>query len=244
MKAQSADYIQLQNIYKARARHDSSQVLFTVRQLEKQIGRPADQAIDEKEVDAFCKGAAHVKLVRGRPLLLSHADQAKKLEWGAIAAKAATDGFDYPAESGILLFIAFLAWDTFISTHSADVLGGDTRVPGLKVEDIESDEEKMVGIAHNILDGVITESGTFIKNPAYDELKESLANISKELYVPLSPIPLPIPNTPQPLTPPPQRPSRRQRTPQHRRPDRRNGRPGSHQNHHKAIRARRQHVRL
>ena len=65
MKAQSADYIQLQNVYKSKARQDLAEVLATVRSLEKQLGRTA--AIDEKEVEAFCKNAAHIKLVRGRP---------------------------------------------------------------------------------------------------------------------------------------------------------------------------------
>ena len=65
MKARSADYIQLQNVYKSKARQDLAEVLATVRSLEKQLGRAA--TIDEKEVEAFCKNAAHIKLVRGRP---------------------------------------------------------------------------------------------------------------------------------------------------------------------------------
>ncbi|KAI9826047.1 MAG: hypothetical protein M1832_000496 [Thelocarpon impressellum] len=51
MKAQSADYIQLQNVYKAKARKDYAEVLATVRELEAQLGR--DRAVDEKEVEAF-----------------------------------------------------------------------------------------------------------------------------------------------------------------------------------------------
>ena len=67
MKAQSADYIQLQNIYKNKARADFAEVLETVRRLEKATNRSPKLAIDGKEVENFCKGAAHIHLVRGRP---------------------------------------------------------------------------------------------------------------------------------------------------------------------------------
>ena len=63
MKSQSNDYIQLQNIYKAKARKDLAEVTAIVRSVEKRIGRSS--AIDEKEIEAFCKGAAFVKLIRG-----------------------------------------------------------------------------------------------------------------------------------------------------------------------------------
>jgi len=182
MKARSADYIHLQNIYKSRARHDVAQVLHTVRELEKSVGRPVDQAIDEKEVEAFCKGAAHVKLVRGRPLLLAHSGKGKKLEWGPLGAGNAATALMMPDESGILLFIALLAWDTFVDSHDLDALGSEPRMPGLAQADVEGDEVKLVGIAHTILDNVITEAGSFIESPEYDQLKADLANIAKELY--------------------------------------------------------------
>lgn len=66
MKAQSADYIRLQNVYKSKARKDIAEVLTTVRRTEESLGRLRDP-IEEKEVEAFCKGAGFVKLVRGRP---------------------------------------------------------------------------------------------------------------------------------------------------------------------------------
>jgi amyloid beta precursor protein binding protein 1 len=53
MKARSKDYIQLQNVYKSKAR---------------------------KDVEAFCKNAAHIKLVRGRPFHVVQAGQ--KVQWG------------------------------------------------------------------------------------------------------------------------------------------------------------------
>ena len=65
MKAQSADYIKLQNIYKAKARKDVAEITETIRLVEKQLNRTA---VEEKEVEAFCKGAAFVKLIHGRPI--------------------------------------------------------------------------------------------------------------------------------------------------------------------------------
>lgn len=66
MKAQSADYVSLQNIYKAKARKDMEEVTKTARQLEAQLSRQVP--IPEKDIEIFCKNAAHIKLVRGRKI--------------------------------------------------------------------------------------------------------------------------------------------------------------------------------
>ncbi|KAK4146719.1 uncharacterized protein C8A04DRAFT_9490 [Dichotomopilus funicola] len=57
MKAESKVYIQLQSIYKAKARKDAAEVL--------QIAQaaPGGDLIDPAEVDLFCKNAAFVKLI-------------------------------------------------------------------------------------------------------------------------------------------------------------------------------------
>ncbi|GAB7346842.1 hypothetical protein MBLNU459_g1929t3 [Dothideomycetes sp. NU459] len=174
MKAQSADYIRLQNIYKAKAREDCAEVVAYVREHEK----ISNTTVDEKEIEQFCKGAAHIKLVRGRPLLIVRPH--KRLEWGPIAAKNAASALMMP-DSGILLYIAFVAWDSFVGSHDADVLGGEPSVPGLHDEQLESDADKMVGIAHSIVDGIIKEAGTFIENPEYDEIKEACEKTVREL---------------------------------------------------------------
>lgn len=57
MKAQSSVYIQLQNIYKSKARQDASEVL-TIAQ-----GLASDVTIDPLEVDQFCKNARFIKLI-------------------------------------------------------------------------------------------------------------------------------------------------------------------------------------
>ncbi|KAJ5983016.1 hypothetical protein N7481_005115 [Penicillium waksmanii] len=75
MKAQSADYVSLQNIYKSKARADVEEVLSTVRQLESQLNRPT-APIPDRDVEVFCKNAAHIKVVRGRaiPQINSNSD--------------------------------------------------------------------------------------------------------------------------------------------------------------------------
>ncbi|OOQ88554.1 putative ubiquitin-like activating enzyme (UlaA) [Penicillium brasilianum] len=75
MKAQSADYIALQDIYKSKARRDVEEVTATIRQLESQLGRSTMQIL-EREIEVFCKNAAHIKVVHGRavPQISSDSD--------------------------------------------------------------------------------------------------------------------------------------------------------------------------
>ncbi|KAM5433534.1 hypothetical protein MferCBS31731_007040 [Microsporum ferrugineum] len=69
MKAQSADYIWLQNIYKSKARKDAAEVVATVRNLESKLRTDlAGAAVSDKEVETFCKNAAHIKVIRGRDI--------------------------------------------------------------------------------------------------------------------------------------------------------------------------------
>ncbi|KKZ64394.1 amyloid beta protein binding protein 1 [[Emmonsia] crescens] len=77
MKAQSADYISLQNMYKSKARKDLAEVALSVRALETQFrGESPQSQIPEKEIETFCKHAASVKVIRGRdiPILDSNID--------------------------------------------------------------------------------------------------------------------------------------------------------------------------
>jgi amyloid beta precursor protein binding protein 1 len=66
MKAKSADYVKLQNIYKAKARKDMEEVIASVRVLETKSKKSTP--VPDTEVEAFCKNASHVKVVRGTPL--------------------------------------------------------------------------------------------------------------------------------------------------------------------------------
>lgn len=57
MKAESKVYIQLQNIYREKARQDAKEVLATVRKTTRGEG------IDPIEVELFCKNARFIKLI-------------------------------------------------------------------------------------------------------------------------------------------------------------------------------------
>ncbi|TAQ85456.1 hypothetical protein B7494_g6239 [Chlorociboria aeruginascens] len=59
MKAQSSVYVQLQNIYKAKARQDIAEVLEIVR------AHPQGKDIEATQVETFCKNAASITLIRG-----------------------------------------------------------------------------------------------------------------------------------------------------------------------------------
>ncbi|GAB1319022.1 NEDD8-activating enzyme E1 regulatory subunit [Madurella fahalii] len=69
MKAQSKVYVQLQSIYKAKARKDAAEVLELVRAM------PGGQHVDPAEVDLFCKNAAFVKLINATGERISKADR-------------------------------------------------------------------------------------------------------------------------------------------------------------------------
>jgi amyloid beta precursor protein binding protein 1 len=183
MKAQSDTYIQLQNIYKDKARADCAEVTQSVRALEKSTDRsPALPSIDDKEIENFCKGAAHISLVRGRPLKI--VEVGKTFQFGD-RAKSLVNNLTSP-ESLLGLYIAFLAWDEFIATHatSASELGGQgLRLPGsgTSESEVSADAEKLTGIAHTLTDAMISEAGTRIENPEYDLLRESLSKYCVEL---------------------------------------------------------------
>lgn len=163
MKAKSADYIQLQNIYKTKARQDVAEVYARVQELDQQLQRPT--ATPQKEVEAFCKSAGYVKLVRGRPPQLA----TSPLSWGDRAGFAAMSLTN--PESLILLYIAFLAYDTYISTAS-------------QAEDSDSHEEKeaqVTGIAHEILANLLKEAKETVDEPEHTEVKETLEKHVQEL---------------------------------------------------------------
>jgi amyloid beta precursor protein binding protein 1 len=177
MKANSETYIQLQNLYKAKARQDCEEVTQTVRELEAQTGRPPAWSIDAKEIENFCKGAAHISLVRGRPLKI--VQPGKPITFGD-RAKLIVQELTNP-ESLIGLYIAFLAWDQFIATHTSPSGGEGLKVPGSGAEDFQTDTLKLQGIAHKILDDVIKEAGTFLQDPEYTKVKTGVAKLCLEL---------------------------------------------------------------
>lgn len=113
MKAQSSDYINLQDIYKTKARKDVAEVLSIVRSLETQLGR--EVYIPEAEVEAFCKSAAHVKVIHGHQL-----PQLNIADPKTIAALSRAYG-DW--ESLLPIFLVSVAFDAIANTTSPSSIG-------------------------------------------------------------------------------------------------------------------------
>jgi NEDD8-activating enzyme E1 regulatory subunit len=108
MKAQSEGYITLQTIYRKKAHSDLAEVTRSVRQIEEQLGRKLP--IESKEIEAFCKGAAFVKLVRGRKLVIDPI----RLGWNN-SEKTVLNNISSDFEVSLLpTFIAIAAMDACI----------------------------------------------------------------------------------------------------------------------------------
>ncbi|KAF1362687.1 NEDD8-activating enzyme E1 regulatory subunit [Lizonia empirigonia] len=172
MKARSKDYIQLQNVYKSKARKDLAEVLESVRFLERNANRSIP--MKEKDVEAFCKNAAHIKLVRGRPFHVVQAGE--KIKWGD-RARSLAQQLTFP-DSLMPLYIAFLAWDQFTATHNKDALGGAQQAPG--ETDADADAEKLTGIASTMMDDLIKEAGTHVEDPEYSTIKTQISEFAQE----------------------------------------------------------------
>lgn len=107
MKAQSSDYIELQNIYKAKARSDLAEVTRTIRSSEQEIGKKS--SIEQAEIEAFCKGAQFVKLIHGRPIRVAKCNA--EIDWSD-RAKTLSQELQDP-DSLLPIYFAFLALDRY-----------------------------------------------------------------------------------------------------------------------------------
>ena len=107
MKAQSSDYIELQNIYKAKARSDLAEVTRTIRSSEQEIGKKS--SIEQAEIEAFCKGAQFVKLIHGRPIRVAKCTA--EIDW-CDRAKALSQELQ-DQDSLLPIYFAFLALDRY-----------------------------------------------------------------------------------------------------------------------------------
>ncbi|KZF19311.1 ubiquitin-like activating enzyme [Xylona heveae TC161] len=162
MKAQSADYIKLQNVYKTRARADFHEVLQTVRTIEKNLGRTT--SVDEKEVEAFCKGAAFVKLIRGRPFHI--AGSKAGINWGH-RAKFAYQALQDPS-SLLPMYLGLLAVDTY---HAESV-------------DKPLDESSLLSYTSSLVDNLEREAaaaGSSTQDVDLTEAKTQVSQVVQEL---------------------------------------------------------------
>ncbi|KAH7116000.1 hypothetical protein B0J11DRAFT_538944 [Dendryphion nanum] len=175
MKARSQDYIQLQNVYKAKARKDLSEVLESVRELEQSTDRTTK--IEEKDVEAFCKNAAHIKIVRGRSFHVVQSGE--QIKWGDRAKSIAqTLSFE---DSLTPLYIAFLAWDRFIAIHGKDSSSGAPKMPGETNSVLASDTEEVTGISYEILNDLIKQGGASLEEDDLSSVKTKTGEFVQEL---------------------------------------------------------------
>ncbi|TQS38793.1 hypothetical protein Golomagni_00692 [Golovinomyces magnicellulatus] len=122
MKAESMIYIQLQNIYKTKARQDAIEVFETVLQ------HPNGKSIKLVDVENFCKNAAHIKLI--------HASNEAATDLGAIAkSEFENDEVSKITSQPLSLLPIYLA------------LNAISHVPTASASDIISRVEKDVPIA-------------------------------------------------------------------------------------------------
>ena len=146
MKAQSSDYIQLQNIYKSKARADLADVLTIVRKLEKELSRPTP--IEEKEIEAFCKGAQFVKLIHGRPIRVAEATG--DINWSDRSKPLSQEASD--PTSLLPIYFAFLALDR----HQDDL----SRIQNLRNA---PDPLKEITSGHRIPSGAVLPLPNFVE---------------------------------------------------------------------------------
>ncbi|KAG8627778.1 hypothetical protein KVT40_003651 [Elsinoe batatas] len=179
MKTRSADFIAIQDIYKAKAREDCAEVTDTVRQLETKVGR--SEPIPSTEIEQFCKLAAHIKLIRTSTSPLAHVLDA--FDWNLEASKNLVSKLptsEFGLSDPSLLYIAFVAYDRFLATQT-DGSSTEWRVPGITAAEVDADAQALTEIAVNVLDAAINGSGTTVESSQHDALKETLGKICQEL---------------------------------------------------------------
>ena len=174
MKAQSVDYIQLQNIYKAKARKDLFEVVQQVRSVEKRLERRS--VIEEKEIESFCKGAAFVKLVRGRPIRI--ADMPKHMGWTDRAKYICQELQD--EESLLPIYLSFLAYDWFMNNRFECSPVPDEGTTNLEIEGSEEFAKIMGEYSSDLLDHITKSAGVdFGMEVAKEKMKSVAAEIGR-----------------------------------------------------------------
>jgi len=76
--------------------------------------------------------------------------------------------------------MAFLAWDKFIATHDKDALGGAPKAPGESDADLESDIEKVTGIALTFVDDLVKHSNISIGEDEFDTIRAQIGELAQE----------------------------------------------------------------
>lgn len=131
MTADTASYINLQNIYRAQAIHDADIVFRRAQQLLKELDKPSD-SITEKDVKLFCREAANLAVIRGTKI----SDEYDK----SYRANNIAMGLETP-DSLMEHYVIIRAMEKFTSEYGT--------IPG--ASEIESDTARIKSIACRLL---------------------------------------------------------------------------------------------
>lgn len=172
MKAKSADYIKLQNIYKAKARKDLAEVVGKVRSLERETQRKS--AVDEQEIEAFCKGAAFVKLIKGRSIQVSNGSC--PIDWTDRAKHLCQELQN--EESLLPIYLSFLAYDSFLGSQK-NLPQRDHETPATKERGWENFAAGMMEVTDGFLKSLQTSAGAFDTGPCRAKVEGIVAEFGR-----------------------------------------------------------------
>ncbi|KAF8466212.1 hypothetical protein BDZ91DRAFT_725792 [Kalaharituber pfeilii] len=142
MKAESRDYVRLQNLYRQKAAHDVEMVTLNVTRILAALELPPTE-ISQEEIALWCKHANFVRMVRYRSL-------AQEWEVDEHHAKAiSTDLMNNP-DSLTPIYIALRAYQSFLDTTFS------TSSPATVHPDLPTDVPILVSHAHAYLQRVAT----------------------------------------------------------------------------------------
>lgn len=108
MTAETSLYINLQNIYRAKALQDADSVFRRVQELLKELNKSSDW-ISEKDVRLFCREAAYISVTRGTKI----ADEYEKGSGKSLIA----DELENPEDSMMGHYVVMRASDRFQTEH-------------------------------------------------------------------------------------------------------------------------------
>lgn len=172
MKAKSADYVQLQNIYKTKARKDLAEVVRKVRSFERETQRKS--VVDEQEIEAFCKGAAFVKLIKGRPIQVP--DRSTPIDWTDRAKYLCRELQD--EESLLPIYLSFLAYDKFFE-HSKEIPQRNDEAPAIEQRGWENFATGVMEAAESFLHSLQTSVDEFDTGPCKAKTERIVAELGR-----------------------------------------------------------------
>lgn len=172
MKAKSADYIKLQNIYKVKARKDLAEVVGKVRSLERE--RQRKSAVDEQEIEAFCKGAAFVKLIKGRPIQVPNGSS--PIDWTDRAKHLCQELQN--EESLLPIYLSFLAYDSFLDFQK-NLSQRNDEAPATEQLGCKNFVSGMMEVTDGFLHSLQTSAGAFDTGPCKTKVESIVAELDR-----------------------------------------------------------------